>query len=279
MKKVTTYIQSERKILLALGILVLFSLFCWLLWKPARDFGLNFFTEMLGVAVTIIVIDRLIEGREQRKSIPLKLASYEDIRIYTARYIAFWTQVFRDSVPEDDPKTIELFFSKESMSKVQQYLYMDSEPNVSPKMRYSDWIVQNAKEFKEKGNNILDRHGYNLDPEVYGHVHALTESMFNGMLLHINSIEQTDARMKFPRVRTFGNYSFYFSGEDYTAVLGLIRWCEETYLKLKGHSRFIKESIFYFPQSNKKIPPKCMIPDDVLKKQKSELEEFIKQNK
>ena len=48
---------------------------------------------MLGVAITVFVIDRLIQAREETKNIPQKLAAYEDVRLYASRYISFWTSV------------------------------------------------------------------------------------------------------------------------------------------------------------------------------------------
>ncbi|MCE2963492.1 MAG: hypothetical protein ACK5UE_06680 [Chitinophagales bacterium] len=84
----------------------------WLCYAKTEQFGLNFFTEMLGVAVTVFVIDRLIQNREETRSIPQKLAAYEDVWLYTSRYISFWTSVYRESVPEEEPQTFEAFFPR-----------------------------------------------------------------------------------------------------------------------------------------------------------------------
>jgi|GEM_PF-2130145 len=54
--------------------LLLFGLLFWLGSQSTRDFGLNFFTEMLGVAVTIFVIDRLIQRGEVLKKYPAKIS-------------------------------------------------------------------------------------------------------------------------------------------------------------------------------------------------------------
>ena len=234
---------------------------------------------MLGVAVTVFVIDRLIQNREETRSIPQKLAAYEDVRLYTSRYISFWTGVYRESVPEEEPETIEAFYSEAGMSKILYHLYMDSEPNVIPPWKWCDWIVHNAKEFKENGDKLLDRHSHNLDPVAFGYVHQLTESMFNNTLLMYPSIRQVDISMKFPRVKILGSYSIHPLTEDFEAILGLVKWCNESYNALKKHSISIKKVIEYSTVKNRVMPPKCMIPKEILEQQLKEFNEFRQQNK
>ena len=44
-----------------------------------KDFGLNFFTEILGVVITVFVIERFIQKKEDKRNLPQKLAAYEDV--------------------------------------------------------------------------------------------------------------------------------------------------------------------------------------------------------
>ena len=161
------------------------GLILWLLFENTKDFGLNFFTEMLGVLVTALVIDKLLQGREKTRLLPQKMVVYEDVRLFVSRYVGFWTTTYRESVPKDDPKNIKEFFSESGMPQILEHLYMDSEPNVTPPKKWWDWIVHNAKEFSESGDKILDRHAHILEPKVYAQVHQLTESSFNKLLLRV----------------------------------------------------------------------------------------------
>ena len=272
-------IKNERLIILTLLGLLSIGLLCWLSSPTTEEFGLNFFTEMLGVAVTVFIIDRLIQNREERRNIPQKLAAYEDVRLYTSRYISFWTSAFRASVPEKEPESIEEFFSENGMTKILQYLYMDSEPNVTPPRKWWDWIVNNAKEFKDNGDKLLDRHSHNLDPVAFGYVHQITESSFNNILLLSPSIRQSDNSTNFPRVKILGSYSMQPPKEDFEAILGLVKWCNETYSNLNKYSDIIKKVTEYKPQKDRKMPPKCMIPNDVLKRQLVAQNEFRERNK
>lgn len=277
--KLWNKIKSELLIILTLVALLLIGLFSWLSSPTTKDFGLNFFTEMLGVAVTVIIIDRLIQNKEEKRNIPQKLAAYEDVRLYTSRYISFWTSAYQESVPYDEPGSIEEFFSENGMSKILQFLYMDSEPNVVPPLKWWDWIIQNAKEFKDNGDKLLDRHSYNLDPKAFGFVHQLTESNFNNVLLKSSSLRETENLWNFPNIRVLGSYSIPPQKEDFDAILGLVKWCNASYLSLKKYSDSIKKVTEYKPQVNRKMPPKCQIPYDVLEQQRMTLIEFRQRNK
>ena len=278
-KKISEAIKGEKTIILTLAGLLAFGLYCWLFWKSAEEFGLNFFTEVLGASITILVLDRLIKNREDKKNIPQKLAAYEDVRLYVSRYVSFWATTFRESVPEQEPENINLFFSENGMEKILNYLHMDSEPNVTPPLKWWDWIVHNAKEFKENGDKILDRHSSILDPEAFSYMHQLTESLFNGMLLMIPALKQTDQLYKFPRVNVLGSYTIEPQKEDYDAILGLIKWCENSYLKLLKHKPSIKKVAAYTPLRDRMLPPKCMIPEEIRQRQLQELIKFREQNK
>lgn len=273
------FIKNEKSIILTLLGLISIGLICWFASEKTEDFGLNFFTEMLGVAVTVFIVDRLIQNREEKRNTPQKLAAYEDVRLYTSRYISFWTEAYRQSVPDPDPVTIEDFFSENGMSKILDHLYMDSEPNVTPPHKWWDWIFHNAKEFKDNGDKILDRHSNNLDPIAIGFIHQLTESSFNSLLLMTPSIRQADISMKFPRVKVLGSYSIEPTIEDYEAILGLVNWCNQTYSMLHKHNKSIKKVMEYKPNKDRKMPPKCMIPPEILKQQEDEFQKFRQETK
>jgi hypothetical protein len=279
LKNIWETIKTEKAIIITLTILLAFGIFCWLFWTPAKDFGLNFFTEISGATITVVILDRLIKTREDRKNIPQKLAAYEDVRLYVSRYISFWTQTFAECVPGPEPENLSLFFSEQGMSKILNYLYMDSEPNVTPPRKWWDWIPHNAKEFRDNGDKILDRHYGNLDPEAYGYVHQLTESSFNGVLLMIPSIKETDILYKFPRVKVLGSYTIKPQKEDYTAILGLISWCENSYLKLHRYNPTLKKIAAYTPNKEERLRPKSMIPEEIRQKEINELIEFRQRNK
>ncbi|MDZ4205319.1 MAG: hypothetical protein U1C46_10950 [Bacteroidales bacterium] len=282
MKRIQVFwksIKNEKSIIFTLLGLILIGVLFLVTSKKTEDFGLNFFTEMLGVTVTVFIIDRLIQKREEKRNIPQKLAEYEDIRLFTSFYIRFWTDTYRESVPDPDPETIEDFFSNKGMPKILNYLYMDSEPDALPPQKWYDWLVFHTIEFQKRGKKIIDRHSNNLDPIVFGLIHQLTESQFNKVLSTMPSIRQTDISMNFTRIKVLGSYSMQPLNEDFEAILGLVNWCNHSFLILQKHNKSIKKVIEYKANRDRKMPPKFMIPPEILKQQADELHKFRQQAK
>lgn len=271
-------INKEIGLIFILGFLILCGAFFWLSSDRTEDFGLNFFTEMLGVLITVIIVDKIIKIREQNYLLPQKLVVYEDVRLYVSRYLGFWIDTYQQSVPEDDPETIEDFFSEHGMTKILDYLYMDSEPNVAHPQTWWVWIIHNVKEFQERGDKILDRHSHLLEPKVYASIHQLTETGFYKTLTLIPSLKQIDELNKFPRIKVLGSYSLPPFKEDYEAILFLYQWCQDQYEIYKKFNPDLKKVSEYRPMKNKKMPPKNMIPEDIYKRQKSEWEQFKAKN-
>ncbi len=93
----------------------------------------------------------------------------------------------------------------------------------------------------------------------------------------IPSIRQTDSLYKFPRVKVLGSYSISPEKEDFEAILGLVEWCESQYEEFKEINPSVKRVTLYKPVTEK-MPPKCKIPDDILKNQLEEVREFRSKN-
>ena len=278
MNKINRLFLKDKILIFTLIIFLLIGLFCWLYCPKYTDFGLNFFTEILGVAITVFIIDRIIKNRDDESKIPYKLALYEDVKIFTNRYINFWVELYRCSVPEEEPKTIELFFSDSGMAKIFDYLYMDSEPNVYPQTKMFNWIFQNAKEFKENGSKIIQRHFHTVDPDVYRCIHHLSESIFISQFLNIPSIIQFDNETNYPRIKILKKYSIKPKHADYNSILGILRWCDKTYNQLRKYDKSITRVSSYSPMKDRKTPPNCMIPDDILYNQLLEFAKYKSQN-
>jgi hypothetical protein len=262
-KGIADFINKEKTLLTILGVLILFGAFLWIYTSEYKDFGLNFFTEMLGVLVTILVVERIFRNREKNHLLPQKISAYEDVRLFTTLYINFWVETYRISVPKDDPENLQKFFSQEGMGLIGAYLDMDSEPNVTPNRKWWDWMTYNVKEFQNAGDKILDRHAIILEPELYSQIHQLTESSFNKVICHMPAIRQSDTRNNFQRNTAFGSYSIPPINEDFEAILYLHNWCEKQYEEYRKIKPNIHRVTVYEPKTDKNLPLKCTVLDEV----------------
>lgn len=239
-------------------ILIGLGLYLWL-DGDTHDFGLNFLTEMIGVAVTIYVIDRLNVKREEARVIPFKMAAYEDVRLFASRYISFWVSAYENSVPEAFPENIQTFFSSAGMGKIWNWLDLDSQPNVSTPTTWWRWIRDNASEWKSSGNVILSRHQVNMDPEIYACVHQICDGLFNTCLLHLQAMERTPLIRETRKVFHLGGFSIPPKEEDYRAILRLISWCDEFHEIHNVGSCKLQKVAGYDSNRQRRLPPKSMI--------------------
>lgn len=276
-KSVKELSADYKYVIIILFLLAMVGFLLWQFYNPLKDFGLNFFTEILGAIVTILVIDRIIKNREEGKYIPQKLAIYEDVRLFMSRYLHFWLSTFKESVPEDDPPNIETFFSENGLGKIWPHLYLDAVPKVTPQRTWWDWLVQSGDDLTKLGDKILQRHSGLLDPIAYRYIHQLTECTFFSSIKLIPTLRAIDINDGFPRPKILQSYSSKPSEDDYQAMIGLYVWCQNTFETLTKHDENLKKVSKYLPATNK-LPPPSMIPIDILETEMRKLVDFRANN-
>jgi hypothetical protein len=264
------------------NILFLFLLVGLILWGmdgKAEDFGLNFFTEILGVFITVLIVDQIVQKREEQKTLPHKLAAYEDVRLFVSRYLSFWLSTYKLSVAEKAPDNIRTFFSENGMGKIWNCLYLNSKPNVTPETTWWVHLPNSMKELQDLGDKILDRHSGHLDPEIYGELHHMTESSFLNVFKYMQSIKQSDLNSGFPRPNLLSSYSMQPQKQDYEAMIKLFEWCTKSYERISPHSPYLKKVSEYIPAADSGGTPRCMIPPEVLLKEAETLRKYREQQK
>lgn len=195
---------------LLLIILSLFLVLGLVLWLDAdgslRDFGLNFFTEILGVVITVFIIDRLSQIREDERLKPLKLAEFEDAKNLFNRFISFWYVTYSRSVPEEYPETFDEFLSDNGIGKIFNYLNVDSRPSQNDSLSWVQWIQNNHEEWLEISNRFLERHSANADPELYKLIHAFIECPFMKTIPMMSAFKSIREKNDTPRLNALSGY-------------------------------------------------------------------------
>lgn len=217
--------RHKRLLVLLMLLIASACLYLWLATNgELSSFGLNAFTETLGILVTVLIVDHLIKRQEEVRSLPQKAAAYEDVRLLTSRIVSFWSDVFRSCVSEASPSSLDDLFCQASFEKMLANLNLNSQPNVTPPRTWWEWLPQSLSQHRELAETILARYNNVLDPTIYSFVHKIgTEGVDPNI---INTIRQSDLQMKFTRPPVLGYY--YPLPEHYCeTVVALVRWCEE----------------------------------------------------
>lgn len=148
-----------------------------------RDFGLNAFTETIGIGITVFLIDYLIKKQEQRRRRPLELAAFADVQDFVDGLAVAWINVYDwsgkdEMLPPPSVSQTGDFLTMHYFDMLRFRLNLDAEACVFPKRTWWKYLPQLENEYRQKGEKILERHAAVLDPYAFGLVHKV----LNGFL-------------------------------------------------------------------------------------------------
>lgn len=269
--------RHKQLLVLIMCLLATVCLYLWLrMENELSNFGLNAFTETLGILVTVLIVDHLIKRQEELRSLPQKATAYEDVRLLASRIVMFWSDVYRSCIPEESPGDVKLIFCDVSFEKMRRSLNMDAQPNVTPPRTWWQWVPQSLSDHKKRAETILERHNNVLDPMAYSLVHQIAAEGVEPEM--INTIRQTDIQEGFPRPRILGSYLFLPKNYCET-VLGLIDWCEQqvVLLETNGVKNLKRVGIVIGPWDCQDTPP-SRISEQELIKQLTAVKEYRERN-
>lgn len=170
-----------------IGVVIVLSVVFLCLWQfgegDGRDFGLNAFTETLGIGITVFLIDYLIKKQERRRRRPLEVAAFMDVEDFANGLAVAWINVYdwsgKDEMPPPPrPPSIADFLTVPYFDAIRSRLNLDAEACVAPKRTWWRYLPQMESEYRLKGEKILDLHAAALDPYAFGLVHKV----LNGFL-------------------------------------------------------------------------------------------------
>ncbi len=258
--------RQDKQIVIAVGLASLAFLATWLCGVGSlSDFGLNGFTETLGIAFTVFLIDRLLSRREAARTLPQRLAAFEDARLLAQRRISFWFQAYMLSVPDPLPASVQELFSRESIARVGSLLDMDSQANVTPQRTWWRYATEDLQSFHVAAERLLERYNSILEPTAFLAVHRMLNSAGEPGLVH--GLLQSDKEMGTPRPKVLGN--FVLTRPDFfAALLELIDWLMAEKNRLEKETGRAVGIISTALQGNRASGvPACMIAPDKLANQ------------
>jgi len=234
----------------------------WCLWHYTKDlnaqaFGLNLFTEILGVGISVVLIDQLLRRLEAEKRIPQRRAQYDDFVLFHNRLVTFWTKVYTDAVPKENPTSIGSLFTPTAFDDMVRHLDFDAPAwNQGHPTTWWTYFIDNLSEWRQTGDKILDRHAGHVDPVAFSALHAIVESPYHALLRTMCDLHA---------VATFAHVSTNVSGHaifpDYfKAVNALHKWCTAEYAFLRSHysDHELRGVTVMYPTA-KRLPPRCAL--------------------
>lgn len=197
------------------------------------DLWLNLLASFIASLCTLLLIERTLQNRKEKNELPLRIARYRDIQLFTSRLITLWMRMFQFTSQWEKEISIDTLFTKDIINRIYERLNMQEEAPVLPKQNWNIYINNYITDLIDRGNHILDRYVSIMPPELFGAIHHLTnDSPFIERLRNINELERTGISMRVPLLK---HYIPLPSSRDYESIHILFQWCESEYEKLEQY--------------------------------------------
>ncbi|BBN88476.1 hypothetical protein [Azospira sp. I09] len=196
--------------------------------------GPNLLSEFIGAAITVYGIDFLIRRREEKRLLPVRAASYEDVRIMAHWALNLWKAAYEKSVGNADPTSWRQLLSDEFVQRVMISLDIARPANILPPAPWGNYVDHEMQRIHQWAEKILERHSSALDPEIHRAVYSIIYYKHHS----IANLQQHDRRDRIPRPTNLGSYMPVIR-EWFDAVIELHEWTIKMheYLVGKGITR------------------------------------------
>ena len=178
-------------------VFTLISFILWYISTPDHglsDLWLNLLAGFIAALCTSLGIDQILRKQKEADERPLRLALYRDVQLFASRMIFLWKEMYAQSNEDRESIAIDKLFSEEIISKIYIQLDLEGRPNVIPEQDWFTYINSVAADLVQRGNRILDRYVFIIEPElVFAIHHLITDSPFVSKLLNIRHIRATHA--------------------------------------------------------------------------------------
>lgn len=208
-----------------------------------RDFGINFVTEIMGVWITVFLINRVLEKRERERRVVIDLRILRETSSIIASHFSIWKHLAWKYAPELKIKTEADL--KAAYPKLMQLTRLDDQFEIisihdpeSWKLFFHNRTIKQCFENYHKSvlediNSTMNNFKAHLEPELLGYFLELTEDPYYRDLA---SLSQSDVYSLV--LNDFGEdenkLSSYLSEDTghFSKIMALKNYCEKLRVRI-----------------------------------------------
>ena len=276
------WIAQNKPLLITIAFAIASFVF-WLIFSNELNWGdlfLNLLAGFIASILTIAVIDHILKREQEQSELPLKLALYRDVQLFTSRIIGLWQEMYVQSIEQRSIISIDELFSKETMEAIYENLDLEGKPNVIPEQNWYLYISNCYADIQKKGEKILDRYFNLASPDLMQSIHHLiSDSAFAGTPLGIiNQIRVSDVRSGIPRLPLLSANTISPNERDFAEIKNLFKWCNKNYTELSGKSSTMYQIAQNISIINPHVAPSSVITQEKISKYEPAYTEWVEKN-
>ncbi len=169
-----------------IGSLVLSVLL--LQFDQSKDYGLNLFSEITGVALTVFIINKMLERRDRQKRIPIDQRILREVQSIIASYFSIWKHLVWQYLPSEKVESgkdlLRIYPRLVTLANIhQQFEMVSTHDPESWKLFFHNKSIKNCFEnYHQTITNdlktfISDFKMY-LEPELLDNLLTITDSQY-----------------------------------------------------------------------------------------------------
>jgi hypothetical protein len=176
-----------------------------------RGFALNLGTEILGILLTVLLIDAVIRRKEERERAWYRRIALQQLRIPLTKHLQLLSDMYKASVerkPDREISSLGDLFSEDYFEQITYFNAMGPSPSAPPADRSSlasgnmplpipwyQYLSTQVKQFKEDVERVVDKYAMHLDPETLDLLEQLAKSPFVFTVDHLPMSVKTTQMM------------------------------------------------------------------------------------
>ena len=165
-------------------------------WRPAfigADMLGNLFAEAVGIFLTVVLIDSILNAQERRRSRPARFAAYQTANRFVARYLNLWREIVLATSSLSTTSPVD-FFSDETIVRIEREFSVYSTANVYPPMPWHARINQALNELSDSLDRCIQRYSTYIDPDLLDLFHRAEQMPTFMTWKHIHGIVLSSGR-------------------------------------------------------------------------------------
>lgn len=169
---------------LALTVMVVVCLAAYILLPVThtgwRGLTLNLATEVLGILLTVILIDSIIRRRQDRERSRYRSIAVQQLRFPLIQHSMLLFNLYKASVerkPEREISGVADLFDADYFEQI-GYLDFEKLGPVTPPMIWAEWVGAEMGRFKDDLERVVDKYAIYFDPDTLEVAERLVSSRF-----------------------------------------------------------------------------------------------------
>lgn len=199
---------TKKALFLPTLILTAISLGCFVIYflAPAakewlKDIVLNLGTEIVGILLTIGLIDRVIRSNQEAERKKYQALAINQLRIPLSHHLGVFMDMFKASItsaPERTYQRVSDLFDDDYFRNV-AFLDFSKQAPVTGNIQWFDYLSYEFSKFKDSLSRTIEKYSPYLDLETIDLVEQLLNSNLMAFIAQAPAIREIDKREGFKR--------------------------------------------------------------------------------